>query len=144
MIASTYFVGLALAASTAGASAADTPDDAKSTEARIRTLEEEVARLTAESESGWLIFNAATDDEDPDGTVEGEWSGTSLKFKSADGNFSAKFGGRIHMDAGSMDADTDWDNSVGIREEDGEGNTLHWTFDGLDRPLAHWEEPGHR
>lgn len=128
MTASIYFVGLALAAVTAGARATDTPevpakrDDGPSTEARIRTLEEEVARLTAESDSGWTIFNAADNatgvDADPDGTVEGEWTGTSFKFKSADGNFSARFGGRIHMDIGSMDADTMWDTSVGLREED--------------------------
>jgi len=87
----------------------DEGEKARTHEARIRSLEEEVARLGAAS--------VATEEQDDD-ALDGSWSGGKFHFVSRDGNFTAQFGGRLHMDAGGVDTDDNWDASVGMNQED--------------------------
>lgn len=100
--------GLLLLAATASAATGDDDDKKKkgeTTEERLATLEEEVARMRAE--------------KDADGTLRASFSGGKLKFQSADGNFTAQLGGRIHFDLGGVNEDQAWRNSVGGAQPDG-------------------------
>ena len=102
-----HAASLALLGSPALAAGLTDDDEAarRSTEERIASLEEEVARLTTAQEGG---------------AIAGKWNGNKLVFKSADGSFSVQIGGRIHLDGGITDESDDWspgseDDAVEIR-----------------------------
>ncbi len=105
MKTSSYALGLLLLAGPVTASTLATGDeDEKTAEERLMTLEEEVARLRAASSVS-------------EGTVVGKFEGGKLEFASADGDFSARLGGRIHVDAMGIDADRDYRVTVGNEQD---------------------------
>jgi len=59
---------------------------------------------------------AAQDKPDP-GAIRAFWK-NGFKFETADKQFTAQFGGRIHFDAGGIDTDDDFEAGIGGDEED--------------------------
>jgi phosphate-selective porin OprO/OprP len=86
---------------------------------RLETLEERVARL----EAGALPAkpdepSVAAQEKAPDpGAIRAFWK-NGFKFETADKQFTAQFGGRIHFDAGGIDTDDDFEAGIGGDEED--------------------------
>lgn len=56
--------------------------------------------------------------EQAPGDIRAFWK-DGFKFETADKNFTAKFGGRLHFDVGGINTDDDYEAAVGGREEDG-------------------------